>query len=105
MFSTSLGASEDSFQVSYLRPETAQSIFVSFKNIINTSRVKIPFGVIQIGKAFRNEITPRQFLFRMREFSQMEMEFFVHPKEALKFFEFWKKERINFYKKKSNFLY
>ena len=98
MFSTNLGASEDSSQIAYLRPETAQSIFVSFKNIINTSRVKIPFGIIQIGKAFRNEITPRQFLFRMREFSQMEMEFFVHPKEALKFFEFWKEERINFYK-------
>ena len=106
MFATNLGASEDSSQIAYLRPETAQSIFVSFKNIINTSRVKVPFGVIQIGKAFRNEITPRQFLFRLREFSQMEMEFFVHPKDAWSFFEFWKNERVQFYKKlgfKDNF--
>lgn len=97
MFSLSLGAASDSSSVSYLRPETAQSIFSSFKNIMLTSRSKIPFGVIQIGKAFRNEITPRQFLFRLREFSQMEMEFFVKPEESNNFFEFWKKRRTNFY--------
>jgi glycyl-tRNA synthetase len=98
MFSTTLGASSDSGSISYLRPETAQSIFSQFKQIFTSSRAKIPFGVMQIGKAFRNEITPRQFLFRMREFSQMEMEFFVHPNDAERFFEFWTKKRINFYK-------
>jgi glycyl-tRNA synthetase len=98
MFSTTLGASSDSGSVSYLRPETAQSIFSQFKQILTSSRAKIPFGIMQIGKAFRNEITPRQFLFRMREFSQMEMEFFVHPNDSERFFEFWTKKRIDFYK-------
>src|SRR5690606_27617042 len=74
MFKTHLGASEQSGSSAYLRPETAQSIFINFKNVMSSNRVKIPFGIAQIGKAFRNEITPKQFLFRMREFEQMEME-------------------------------
>lgn len=97
MFSTQLGAMQDSHSISYLRPETAQTIFVQFKNIMSTNRVKIPFGIMQIGKAFRNEITPKQFLFRSREFSQMEMEFFCHPNEAMEFFNYWVKKRYEFY--------
>lgn len=97
MFSTSIGASSDSSARGYLRPETAQTIFVQFKNIISTNRVKIPFGVIQIGKSFRNEITPRQFLFRMREFNQMEMEFFCKPSDALNYFKYWIDYRNDFY--------
>ncbi|MCL4361182.1 glycine--tRNA ligase [Candidatus Dependentiae bacterium] len=97
MFKTQLGAASTS--VAYLRPETAQSIFINFKNIISSNRVKIPFGIAQIGKAFRNEITPKQFLFRMREFEQMEIEWFCKEEEAMKFFDMWCKERINFYKK------
>lgn len=99
MFSTQIGAVENSHSVGYLRPETAQAIFVQFKNIMTTNRVKIPFGVMQIGKAFRNEITPKQFLFRSREFSQMEMEFFCHPDQAFEFFHFWVEKRFQFYKK------
>lgn len=98
MFSTQLGASSDTSTTNYLRPETAQTIFVQFKNIMSSFRVKIPFGVMQIGKSFRNEITPRQLLFRMREFSQMEMEFFCHPKDGSSFFEYWIKHRCSFYK-------
>merc|ERR1719410_3397422 len=79
MFQTNVGAYDDSTSVSYLRPETAQGIFVNFKNVATVMRMKIPFGVAQIGKAFRNEITPRQFLFRSREFEQMEIEYFVDP--------------------------
>ncbi len=97
MFKTQLGAMEDQSSVAYLRPETAQTIFVNFKNIVSTSRVKIPFGVAQIGKAFRNEITPKQFLFRMREFSQMEMEWFCKPDDAANYFEFWCQKRRDFY--------
>lgn len=97
MFKTSLGAASDSSNLVFLRPETAQNIFVQFKNIWSTARVKIPFGVMQIGKSFRNEITPRQLLFRMREFSQMEMEFFCHPNEAQKLFDFWVQYRLSFY--------
>lgn len=97
MFSTQLGAMEGSHSLSYLRPETAQTIFVQFKNIMATNRVKIPFGVMQIGKAFRNEITPKQFLFRSREFSQMEMEFFCHPDSAPSYFDFWVNLRYQFY--------
>jgi glycyl-tRNA synthetase len=97
MFSTNVGAASDSSAVGYLRPETAQVIFVQFKNIITTNRVKIPFGVMQVGKSFRNEITPRQFLFRMREFNQMEMEFFCKPAEAISHFEFWLDYRKQFY--------
>lgn len=99
MFKTQLGASEDQASVAYLRPETAQSIFVNFKNIISTNRVKIPFGVAQIGKAFRNEINPKQFLFRVREFEQMELEWFCSEKTALADFEFWTQKRLEFYEK------
>lgn len=97
MFSTQLGAMEGSDTLCYLRPETAQTIFVQFKNIMATNRVKIPFGVMQIGKAFRNEITPKQFVFRSREFSQMEMEFFCHPDDAWQFFSFWVNLRYQFF--------
>ncbi|MFA5013480.1 MAG: glycine--tRNA ligase, partial [Candidatus Paceibacterota bacterium] len=81
----------------YLRPETAQGIFVNYKNILDTQRVKIPFGIAQIGKAFRNEITPGNFIFRMREFEQMEMEYFVKPGTETDLFEFWLTERMRWY--------
>jgi glycyl-tRNA synthetase len=97
MFKTHLGASTSNASVVYLRPETAQSIFINFKNIISSMRVKVPFGVAQIGKAFRNEITPKQFLFRMREFEQMELEWFCTEESAQKFFDFWSQERLTFY--------
>ena len=86
-------------QISYLRPETAQLIYINFKNILDTGRQKIPFGIAQIGKVFRNEISPRDFLFRMREFEQMEMQYFVKKEDAEKFFEKWKSERFNWYLK------
>ncbi len=89
MFETQIGAVRDDASRAYLRPETAQGIFVNFKNITSSLRVKPPFGVAQIGKSFRNEITPGNFLFRLREFEQMEMEFFVPPDEAGKWFEYW----------------
>lgn len=97
MFETNLGAMYDQAARAYLRPETAQSIFINFKNVISTSRVKVPFGIAQIGKAFRNEITPKQFLFRMREFEQMELEFFCKPEESDKFFDSWLEIRKQFY--------
>jgi glycyl-tRNA synthetase len=97
MFQTQIGAAQDQKSIAYLRPETAQSIFVNFKNIITTNRLKLPFGITQIGKAFRNEITPKQFLFRMREFEQMELEWFCKEENAKKYFEFWKDLRFNFY--------
>jgi len=97
MFSTQVGAQVESSSQAYLRPETAQNIFVQFKNIISTNRIKLPFGVMQMGKAFRNEITPRQFLFRMREFSQMEMEFFCDEAKAEELFSFWVDHRKKFY--------
>lgn len=97
MFKTEVGASVEHATHAYLRPETAQAIFINFKNIITTNRVKIPFGVAQIGKAFRNEITPKQFLFRMREFEQMEMEWFCKPETAADDFKFWCTQRQNFY--------
>ena len=97
MFKTALGASSESTSVAYLRPETAQSIFVNFKNILTTSRVKIPFGIAQIGKAFRNEITPKQFLFRMREFEQMEVEWFCKESDAQSALDSWKNLRFDFY--------
>ena len=93
MFQTHVGASEDSSSVAYLRPETCQSIFTEFKNVQAVARMKVPFGIAQIGKAFRNEITPRNFIFRSREFEQMEMEFFCHPKESDKWYEYWVAER------------
>ncbi len=99
MFKTFVGAMEDSTSQVYLRPETCQGIFANFKNIVDTSRVKVPFGIGQIGKAFRNEINPRNFTFRSREFEQMEMEFFVHPDEAEKWFQYWKQTRYDWYVK------
>ncbi|HBL98780.1 TPA: glycine--tRNA ligase [Candidatus Dependentiae bacterium] len=97
MFKTQLGASVEQSSSAYLRPETAQSIFVNFKNVLTSSRVKIPFGIAQIGKAFRNEVTPKQFIFRMREFEQMEMEWFCSAASALDFYAFWREERRKFY--------
>ncbi len=97
MFKTQLGAASGASSDAYLRPETAQSIFINFKNIISTNRVKIPFGVAQIGKAFRNEITPKQFLFRVREFEQMEIEWFCKDAESLKAFEDWCTLRRSYY--------
>jgi glycyl-tRNA synthetase len=97
MFKTHVGPVEDAGSVAYLRPETAQGIFVNFKNVQATSRKKPPFGIAQIGKSFRNEITPGNFLYRTREFEQMEMEFFVPPDEAPKWFEYWIAERFNWY--------
>ncbi len=99
MFKTHVGALEDSSSVAYLRPETCQGIFANFDNIVNTCRVKVPFGIAQIGKAFRNEINPRNFTFRSREFEQMEMEFFCNPSEAPKWFQYWKDERYDWYLK------
>jgi len=97
MFSTQMGSlSEDTNQI-FLRPETAQGIFVNYLNIQKTGRMKIPFGIAQTGKAFRNEIVARQFIFRMREFEQMEMQFFVKPGEELKWFEYWKGERMKWH--------
>jgi glycyl-tRNA synthetase len=97
MFQTQLGAATDAATTAYLRPETAQSIFSNFKNIFTSNRVKIPFGVAQMGKAFRNEITPKQFLFRMREFEQMELEWFCTPDSSDAFFKQWSAIRHQFY--------
>lgn len=94
MFKTHVGATEDESSVSYLRPETAQGMFVNFKNTIDVFHPKIPFGIAQIGKAFRNEIAPRDFLFRSREFEQMEIEYFVKPDEWEASFESWRKEML-----------
>jgi len=99
MFKTHLGPAEDSSSVVYLRPETAQGIYVNFKNVYQTSRVKVPFGIAQVGKAFRNEIVTKSFIFRSCEFEQMEMQYFVHPTEDVKWFEFWKAERLKYYEK------
>lgn len=98
MFSTQLGASSAHATKAYLRPETAQSIFVNFKNVLSTNRVKLPFGIAQIGKAFRNEINPKHFLFRMREFEQMELEWFCKPENANAYFEYWCEKRLAFHK-------
>ena len=97
MFKTYVGATEDESSVTYLRPETAQAIFVQFKNVLDVSRKKLPFGIAQIGKAFRNEINPRNFTFRSREFEQMELEYFCRPEEGMKLLEYWKEERLKFY--------
>ncbi|MGB9726646.1 MAG: glycine--tRNA ligase [Minisyncoccia bacterium] len=97
MFKTYFGPAEETANITYLRPETAQGIFLNFKNILNTTRKKIPFGIAQIGKAFRNEITPSNFIFRTREFEQMELEYFVYPREDKKWFNYWCKERMNWY--------
>ncbi|MBN2173628.1 MAG: glycine--tRNA ligase, partial [Bacteroidales bacterium] len=97
MFSTEMGSLSDGANKVYLRPETAQGIFVNYLNIQKTGRMKIPFGIAQMGKAFRNEIVARQFIFRMREFEQMEMQFFVRPGDEMKWFEYWKNERMNWH--------
>jgi glycyl-tRNA synthetase len=97
MFGTKLGASAESAMDLYLRPETAQGIFVNFLNVQKSGRMKIPFGIAQTGKAFRNEIVARQFIFRMREFEQMEMQFFVKPGEEMKWYEYWKETRLKWH--------
>ncbi|MBZ1348550.1 MAG: glycine--tRNA ligase [Candidatus Nealsonbacteria bacterium] len=97
MMKTFVGPVEDEAAQTYLRAETCQGIYVNFLNVLNSSRQKIPFGIAQIGKAFRNEITPGNFIFRMREFEQMEMQWFCEPKQADKFFDFWKEQRIKWY--------
>ena len=97
MFSTEMGSTTEGAMKVYLRPETAQGIFVNFLNVQKTARMKVPFGIAQIGKAFRNEIVARQFIFRMREFEQMEMQFFVRPGEEFKWFEHWKQFRMRWH--------
>jgi glycyl-tRNA synthetase len=97
MFQTQMGAAADENSIAYLRPETAQSIFVQFKNILEVSRKKLPFGIAQIGKAFRNEINPRNFTFRSREFEQMELEYFCRAEEGMKLLDYWLEERLKFY--------
>ena len=97
MMKTFVGAVEHEASITYLRPETCQGIYTNFKNVMQTMRLKIPFGVAQIGKAFRNEINPKDFIYRTREFEQMEMQWFCEPKKADKFFDFWLKQRLNWY--------
>ncbi len=97
MFKTQVGAAESTSSTAYLRPETAQGIFLNFRNVMDSARLKPPFGIAQIGKSFRNEITPGNFVFRTREFEQAEMEFFVHPDEDEKWYEHWKEARFNWY--------
>jgi glycyl-tRNA synthetase len=97
MFETWAGLTQTEENKVYLRPETAQGIFLEFRNILDTSRVKIPFGVAQVGKSFRNEVTPRNFIYRSREFEQMEMEWFCHPDETGKWYEFWKAKRMEWW--------
>ncbi len=97
MFSTQMGSVTDDSNTLYLRPETAQGIFVNFLNVMKSGRMKVPFGIAQTGKAFRNEIVARQFIFRMREFEQMEMQFFVRPGEELKWYEYWKDLRMKWH--------
>jgi glycyl-tRNA synthetase len=109
MLDTYPGPIRDEENKAYLRPETAQGIFLDFKNIVDTTRVRVPFGVAQIGKSFRNEVTPRNFVFRSREFEQMEMEFFCPPDEGMKWYEFWRAERMKWWESlgvsKSNLQY
>jgi glycyl-tRNA synthetase len=97
MFKTYVGATQDESSLTYLRPETAQAIFVQFKNVLEVSRKKLPFGIAQIGKAFRNEINPRNFTFRSREFEQMELEYFCRAEEGIKWLDYWLEERLKFY--------
>ena len=99
MFKTHMGPTEDAGALVYLRPETAQGIYVNYKNVVQTSRVKVPFGIAQVGKAFRNEIVTKNFIFRTCEFEQMEMQYFVHPDDDEKWFEYWKQRRIDYYNK------
>jgi glycyl-tRNA synthetase len=97
MFKTYVGALSGEEGAAFLRPETAQGMFVNFKNVVDSSRVSIPFGIAQMGKSFRNEITPRNFTFRSREFEQMEIEFFCHPDESMKWYQWWRDTRIQWY--------
>ena len=97
MFKTTTGAVEDPSAVTYLRPETAQGIFTQFWNVLDSNRVRVPFGIAQIGKAFRNEVTPRNFTFRSREFEQMEIEFFIHPSEAAEWYQYWRDTRFRWW--------
>jgi glycyl-tRNA synthetase len=97
MFKTIIGALSGEEGTAFLRPETAQGMFVNFKNVCDSTRVKIPFGIAQVGKSFRNEITPRNFTFRSREFEQMEMEFFCHPSESRAWYQYWRDRRYNWY--------
>lgn len=97
MYGTQMGSTAEGASALYLRPETAQGIFVNFLNVQKTGRLKIPFGIAQTGKAFRNEIVARQFIFRMREFEQMEMQFFVRPGEEMKWYEYWKEQRLQWH--------
>ncbi|MDD4082897.1 MAG: glycine--tRNA ligase [Sphaerochaetaceae bacterium] len=99
MFATHIGADSDNASTIYLRPETAQGIYVDFKNVLQSSRVKIPFGIAQVGKSFRNEITTKSFIFRSCEFEQMEMQFFCAPGEDEKWFPYWREQRMAFYSK------
>ena len=98
MFQTYVGATASEENIAYLRPETAQGIFLNYKNVLDSSRVKMPFGIAQIGKAFRNEVNPRNFIFRSREFEQMELEWFCHKEDAQKWRDFWFEERKKFWK-------
>ena len=98
MFKTALGSTAETAQEIYLRPETAQGIFVNFDNVVSSNRVKLPFGIGQIGKSFRNEITTGNFIFRTREFEQMEMEYFLRPEDSKKYLEYWANERLNWFK-------
>ncbi|MBZ9572334.1 glycine--tRNA ligase [Patescibacteria group bacterium] len=98
MMKAFVGPVEEEAAATYLRAETCQGIYMNFENVLKSMRLKLPFGIAQIGKAFRNEINPKNFIFRTREFEQMEMQWFCHPKEADRWFEFWKKERIKWYK-------
>jgi glycyl-tRNA synthetase len=97
MFETYAGAIQSEENKVYLRPETAQGIFVNFPNVLDSSRLKLPFGIAQIGKSFRNEVNPRNYIFRSREFEQMEIEFFCHPAESMKWYEYWRDVRKNWY--------
>ena len=99
MFKTTIGALGGEDDVAFLRPETAQGIFANFKNVVDSTRVKLPVGIAQVGKSFRNEITPRNFTFRSREFEQMEIEFFCHPEESAKWYQYWRDRRFNWYMK------
>src|SRR5438445_5618794 len=99
MFETHVGAVQDTASRAFLRPETAQGIFVNFKNVLQIARRKPPFGIAQVGKSFRNEITPGNFLFRVREFEQMEMEYFVPPDEAEQWYRYWVDQRFDWYLK------
>ena len=98
MFRTRVGALIDEADEAFLRPETAQGIFINFRNVVDTGRYSLPLGVAQIGKSFRNEVTPRHFIFRSREFEQMEMEFFCAPETSLAWYHYWSQRRLGWYR-------